>query len=92
MLGIVAKYVADHEESQGCVELGSSKFGLENMVIHESARVHGVALDVLDWTSGKVHIEYCKRSFTSGKNIMAPNSTSVCNGYEWVWENKILEP
>lgn len=68
------------------------KFGHDKMVIHESARVHGDALDVLDRTSGKVHIEYCKRSFTSGKNIMAANSTSDCNGYEWVWENKLLEP
>lgn len=92
MLGMVAKYVAEHEESQGCVELGSSKFGHQNMVIHEPARVHGVALDVLDRTSGKVHIEYRKRSFTSGKNIKAANSTSDCNGYESVWENKLLEP
>lgn len=92
MLGMVAKYVAEHEESQGCVELGSSKFGHQNRVIHESALVHGVALDVLDRTSGKVHIEYCKRSFTSGKNIKAANSASDCNGYEWVWENKLLEP
>lgn len=92
MLGIVAKYVAEHEESQSCVELGSSMFRDEKMVIHESARVHGVALDVLDRTSGKVHIEYCKRSFTGGKNITAANSTSNCSGYEWVWENKLLEP
>lgn len=81
MLGIVGKYVAEHEESQGCVELGYSTFPDGKMFIHESARVHGVALDVLDRTSGKVHIEYCKRSFTSD-----------CNGYEWVWENKLLEP
>lgn len=92
MLGIVAKYVAEHEESQGFVEVGSSTFPDKKMVIHESARVHGVALNVLDRTNGKVHIEYCKRNFTSGNNITAPNSTNDCNGYEWVWENKLLEP
>lgn len=52
MLGIFAKYVAEYEESQGCVKLGSSKLGHKNVVIHKSARVHGVALDVLDRTSG----------------------------------------
>lgn len=89
MLGIVAKYVAEHEESQGCVE---PTFPDEKMFIHESARVHGVALDVLDRTSGKVHIEYCKRSFIKGTSMTAANSTSDCHGYEWVWENKLLEP
>lgn len=92
MLGIVAKYVAEHEERQGCVEVGSSTFRDEKMVIHESARVHGVALNVLDRTNGKVHIEYCMRNFTGESIITAANSTSACNGYEWVWENKVLEP
>lgn len=92
MLGIVAKYVAKHEERQGCVEVGSSTFRDANMVIHESARVHGVALNVLDRTNGKVQIEYCKRNFTSGNIMTAANSTIDCNEYEWVWENKPLEP
>lgn len=56
------------------------------MIIHESARVHGVALN------GKVQNEYCKRNFTSGNIMTAANSTIDCNGYEWVWENKLLEP
>lgn len=92
MLGIVAKYVAEHEEHQACVEVGSSTFRDEKMVIHESARVHGVALNVLDRANGKVQIEYCMRNFTGANIITAANSTSDCNGYEWVWKNKLLEP
>lgn len=92
MLGIVAKYVAEHEERQGCVEVGSSTVRDEKMIIHESARVHGVALNVLDRTNGKVHIEYCMRNFTDENTITAASSSSACSGYEWVWENKVLEP
>ncbi|MCJ1429527.1 hypothetical protein MMC29_007442 [Sticta canariensis] len=98
MLSAIAKYIIEIEEIEGYVEIASeytpiAELALEpdhqKLVILESARVHGVNLDVLDRVKGKVCIEFSKRNFTPAEQAI--EQVNGFETYEWVFDKKLLE-
>lgn len=63
----------------------------ENFVIPESARIHGVSLDLYDPGSGSVWIDSSKRKFIRRGGGEGEDSTKWEEGCEWDFHKKYLE-
>lgn len=97
MLAVIAKYIVQQEESQGSLDVLLEQtlvseilpeVDIQNRVIPESARVHGIALDNVDRVYGKVWIECSKRVFNCENH---PPIVSGSQAYEWVQLRKLLD-
>lgn len=98
MLSAIAKYIIEIEESERYAEVSFNSAPItelalepdnQKLVILEPARVHGVALEVLDRVKGKVCIEFSKRNFASTEEVI--NQGKGFGTYHWVFHKKLLE-
>lgn len=105
LLATITEYVADHEEEQGYVDIitegsTSSRSDLDfspksnevdSLLIPESARIHGVVVDLFDPGRGNVWVDSSKRNFTYKRGEGNEYKAEWFERCEWKFHQEFLQ-